>query len=99
MQAVASAEAALGGIDALVFFAGLMRTGMVEATDAETWDTIFSVDARGTFFASKNGTPALERAGGGCFITTSSLAGLRGAPQMTANAATKEAVCQKSTKC
>jgi len=27
-----------------------MRTGMVEATDAETWDSIFSVNARGVVF-------------------------------------------------
>jgi dihydroanticapsin dehydrogenase len=97
MQVVASAEATLGGIDTLVFFAGLMRTGMVEATDAETWDSIFSVNARGTFLAAKHGTPALKRAGGGSFITTSSLAGLRGAPGMTAYAAAKGAVIAFTT--
>jgi dihydroanticapsin dehydrogenase len=91
-ETVAFAESQLGGLDTLVFFAGLMRTGAVEAVDAEIWDAIFNVNARGTFFAAKYGAPALKRAGGGSFITTSSLAGLRGAPGMTAYAAAKGAV-------
>lgn len=96
-ETVAFAEAVLGGIDTLVFFAGLMRTGMVEAVEAETWDSIFSVNARGTFLAAKHGTAALKRAGGGSFITTASLAGLRGAPGMTAYAAAKGAVIAFTT--
>ncbi len=91
-ETVAFAESQLDGLDTLVFFAGLMRTGAVEAVDAEIWDAIFNVNARGTFFAAKYGAPALKRAGGGSFITTSSLAGLRGAPGMTAYAAAKGAV-------
>lgn len=86
------AETQLGGLDTLVFFAGLMRTGAIETVPAGTWDAIFDVNARGTFFAAKHGAAALKRAGGGSFITTASLAGLRGAPGMTAYAAAKGAV-------
>jgi len=95
--AVETAEKELGGLDTLVFLAGLMRTGTVETAGAAIWDAIFDVNARGTFFAAKHGVPALKRAGGGSFITTSSLAGLRGAPGMTAYAAAKGAVIAFTT--
>lgn len=90
--AVGAAEAAMGGIDTLVIFAGLMRTGNVETVESETFDAIFNVNARGTFYAAKHGAPALKRAGGGSLITTASLAGLRGAAGMTVYAAAKGAV-------
>ncbi|QPC95336.1 SDR family oxidoreductase [Mesorhizobium sp. INR15] len=96
-DAVAFAEKQLGGLDTLAFFAGLMRTGAIDTFEAATWDAIFNVNARGTFFAAKYGAAALRRAGGGSFITTSSLAGLRGAPGMTAYAAAKGAVIAFTT--
>lgn len=96
-KAVATAEKEMGGLGTLVCFAGLMRTGDVDKVEAQTWDAIFDVNARGTFFAAKHGTPALRRAGGGSFITTASLAGLRGAPGMTAYAAAKGAVIAFTT--
>ncbi|THF56493.1 SDR family oxidoreductase [Mesorhizobium composti] len=96
-NAVEAAEKEMGGIDTLVYFAGLMRTGTIETVEAETWDAIFTVNARGTFFAAKHGAPALKRAGGGSFITTASLAGLRGAPGMTAYASAKGAVIAFTT--
>ena len=96
-RTVEAAEAKLGGLDTLVFLAGLMRTGAVVDVEAGVWDAIFNVNARGTFFAAKYGAPALKRAGGGSFITTASLAGLRGAPGMTAYAAAKGAVIAFTT--
>ncbi len=89
---IRAAEAEMGGIDTLVVYAGLMRTGNVEDVDSATFDAIFNVNARGTFYAAKHGAPALKRAGGGSLITTSSLAGLRGAAGMTVYAAAKGAV-------
>ena len=70
----------MGGLDTLVVFAGLQRLGHAEGFAAADWDAVFDVNARGTFFAAKYAAPALRRAGGGSIITTSSLAGLRGAP-------------------
>ena len=96
-DAVEAAETEMGGLDTLVYFAGLMRTGNVETVEADIWDAIFNVNARGTFFAAKHGAPALKRAGGGSFITTASLAGLRGAPGMTVYASAKGAVIAFTT--
>ena len=91
-RVVEDAEKSLGGLDTLVFLAGLQRIGHIEAFDSQTWDALFHVNVRGTFFAIKYASPALKRAGGGSIITTSSLAGLRGAAGMTAYAAAKGAV-------
>lgn len=91
-DAVASAESRMGGIDTLVFFAGLQRLGRIEEFSGDEWDAVFDVNARGTFFATKHAVPVIRKAGGGSIITTSSLAGLRGAPGMTGYAAAKGAV-------
>lgn len=91
-DAVAAAESRMGGIDTLVFFAGLQRLGPIEQFSGEDWDAVFDVNARGTFFATKHAVPVIRKAGGGSIITTSSLAGLRGAPGMTGYAAAKGAV-------
>lgn len=95
--AVRDAEAKLGGIDTLVFFAGLMRTGHVEGFDARVWDDIFAVNVRGAFLAAKHAAPAMRRAGGGSIVTTASLAGFRGAPGMSSYASAKGAVIAFST--
>lgn len=95
--AVALAESQLNGLDTIAVFAGMMRTGMVDSFDAATWNSIFNVNAFGTFLVAKYGAPAMARAGGGSLITTASLAGLRGAPGMTAYAASKGAVIAFTT--
>lgn len=91
-DAVAAAESRMVGIDTLVFFAGLQRLGHAEKFSANDWDAVFNVNARGTFLATKYAAPIIRKAGGGSIITTSSLAGLRGAPGMTGYAAAKGAV-------
>ncbi len=91
-EAVSQAERRMGGIDTLVFFAGLQRLGHAEEFSGDDWDAVFEVNARGTFFATKHAVPVIRKAGGGSIITTSSLAGLRGAPGMTGYAAAKGAV-------
>lgn len=89
---VAAAESRMGGIDTLVFFAGLQKLGHAEQFSGDDWDAVFDVNARGTFFATKYAAPVIRNAGGGSIITTSSLAGLRGAPGMTGYSAAKGAV-------
>lgn len=91
-DAVADAERRMGGIDTLVFFAGLQKLGYSEQFAAADWDAVFNVNARGTFLATKYAAPVIRKAGGGSIITTSSLAGLRGAPGMTGYSAAKGAV-------
>ena len=94
---VEEAERRLSGLDTLVCLAGLQRVGYIETFDAATWDALFNVNVRGTFFACKYAAPAIKRAGGGSIVTTSSLAGLRGAAGMVAYASAKGAVIAFTT--
>lgn len=96
-EAVTEAETRLSEINTIVVFAGQMKTGEINSFAAADWDSLFQINVRGTFFVAKHGLPAMIKAGGGSFITTSSLAGLRGAAGMAAYASAKGAVLAFTT--
>jgi NAD(P)-dependent dehydrogenase (short-subunit alcohol dehydrogenase family) len=87
----------LGGLDVLVQNAGLQHSGFVTDFDASKWDALFAVNARGHFFGAKYAIPHLRKSGKGSIINTSSLAGKRGGPGLTAYSASKGAVIAFST--
>ena len=82
----------LGGLDVLVQNAGLQHAGAVTEFDADRWDALFAVNARAHFFGAKFAVPHLRAAGKGAIVNTSSLAGRRGGPGLTAYSASKGAV-------
>lgn len=82
----------MGGLDVLVQNAGLMESGAIEDIDAARFDRLFSVNVRALFLGAKHAVPHLRRSGRGSIINTASLAGKRGAPGLTAYAASKGAV-------
>jgi dihydroanticapsin dehydrogenase len=82
----------LGGLDVLCQNAGAQFSGAVTDFPAEKWDLLFAVNARAHFFGAKHAVPHLRAAGKGSIINTSSLAGKRGGPGMTAYSASKGAV-------
>lgn len=87
----------LGGLDVLCQNAGLQHSGPVTSFDAAKWDALFAVNARAHFFGAKYAVPHLRRSGKGSIINTSSLAGKRGGPGMTAYSASKGAVIAFTT--
>lgn len=87
----------LGGLDVLAQNAGLQHSGFVTDFDASRWDALFAVNSRAHFFGAKYAVPHLRKAGKGSIINTSSLAGQRGGPGMTAYSASKGAVIAFST--
>ncbi len=87
----------LGGLDALCQNAGLQHSGKVTEFDQERWDALFAVNSRAHFFGAKHAVAHLRAAGGGSIVNTSSLAGQRGGPGMTAYSASKGAVIAFST--
>ena len=89
---IASSVDWLGGLDVLVQNAGLQHSGAVTAFDAARWDALFAVNVRAHFFGAKYAVPHLRAAGKGSIVNTSSLAGKRGGPGMTAYSASKGAV-------
>ncbi len=88
---IASAVEWLGGLDVLVQNAGMQFSGPVTEFDADKWDTLFAVNARGHFFGAKYAVPHLRKSGKGSIINMSSIAGRRGGPGMTAYSASKGA--------
>lgn len=82
----------LGGLDAGFFNAGLQRSGSVTDFATSDWDALFSVNPRHCFLGAKYLTPHLRQNGSGAMVFTSSLAGVKGGPGMTAYSASKGAI-------
>lgn len=94
---IAEAAAAMGGLDALVQNAGLQYSAPVTEFDEARWDRLFAVNVRAQFFGAKHAIPHLRKSGKGTIINTSSLAGKRGGPGLTAYSASKGAVIAFTT--
>lgn len=82
----------MGGLDAAFFNAGLQRSGTVTEFEVEDWDALFRVNPRHCFLGTKYTVPHLRENGGGAIVLTSSLAGVKGGPGMTAYSASKGAI-------
>lgn len=90
---VQAAQARFGGLDIAVLNAGI--EGDVQPItdyDADTFDRVMAVNVRGVWLGLKYCIPAIARRGGGSIVITSSVAGLRGAQNMSAYCASKHAV-------
>jgi 3-oxoacyl-[acyl-carrier protein] reductase len=82
-QAVAAAEAALGGVDTIVGVAGVELYGgrgddRVDRLEFGAWQATIDINLTGMFLTLKHGSRALIRAGGGAIIVTGSPTGIRG---------------------
>jgi NAD(P)-dependent dehydrogenase (short-subunit alcohol dehydrogenase family) len=94
--AVAVAEARYGKLDVLVNNAGILgMPGILEETE-EHWNQVIAVNQTGVFLGMRAAIPALQRAGGGSIVNTSSIWGLVGAEEYIAYQATKGAVALMS---
>ena len=88
---VGRAIAALGGLDVLVNSAGIYREIAIADVDQAHWAETMAVNVAGTFFCSQAALPAL-RASRGSIVNLGSDAGLVGAANAVAYAASKGAV-------
>jgi len=78
---VDTAAKEFGRLDILINNAGttvFVDHGDLEAVEDPDWDRIFAVNLKGPFYCSRAARPALEAAGGGEIVMTSSIAGLVG---------------------
>ncbi|MBW9122319.1 SDR family oxidoreductase [Microbacterium trichothecenolyticum] len=91
--AVATTEAAFGGVNAVVANAGLASypTPADEVSD-ELFDLIYAVNVKGAWNTVRAAVPALRRAGGGSVVLTGSIMGERTRPGQAAYASSKAAV-------
>lgn len=79
-----------GGIDILCSNAGIFPSARVEEMSQEDWDTVNSVNLKGTFFAVKACLPAMKKKKQGRILLTSSITGpITGYPGWAHYGATK----------
>ncbi len=92
---VARAEQELGGVDILVNNAGTTRfvplPNIEELHDAD-WDTIFQLNVKGAFYATRACVPAMRRRGEGLVVNVASVAGHTGAGSSIPYAVSKGAM-------
>ncbi|MFE6865579.1 SDR family NAD(P)-dependent oxidoreductase [Kitasatospora sp. NPDC057692] len=86
---VAEAVALLGGLDALVNAAGILRSAHTHETSLEFWNRIVAVNLTGTFLMTREALPALLAGGKGVVVNFSSTSATFAHPYMAAYAATK----------
>ena len=83
-------------VDILVNNAGIWRPGRVTDLDEETWDRVLDTNLKSVFLVSKHILPVMIQAGGGVVINVASVAGLVGAPEASAYAASKGGIVNLS---
>lgn len=89
---VQAALARFGKIDVLINNAGIFHPNSIAQTSAADFDLHYRVNQRGTFLGMKSVVETMKAGGGGSIVNISSLAGLRGYPDMIAYCGTKWAI-------
>jgi 2-hydroxycyclohexanecarboxyl-CoA dehydrogenase len=90
--AVAAAREAHGPIHVLVNSAGIAGFAPLIDLDEATWDHMLGVHLRGTYLCCRAVLPDMLAAGWGRIVNLSSVAGVRGGPQLCHYAAAKAGV-------
>ncbi|MGO4420668.1 SDR family NAD(P)-dependent oxidoreductase, partial [Streptomyces sp. MCAF7] len=86
---VTDAVAGLGGLDALVNVAGMLRGAHTHACSLELWNRVIAVNLTGTFLVTRAALPALLETGRGVVVNFSSTSAQFAHPFMAAYSASK----------
>ncbi|MDP3738573.1 MAG: glucose 1-dehydrogenase [Hyphomonadaceae bacterium] len=89
---VGGIEKEFGRLDILVNNAGIAVSGMVTDLTFDDWKRQQSVNVDSVFLGTRAALPLMRKGKGGSIINISSIAGLRGAPRLSAYCASKGAV-------
>jgi NAD(P)-dependent dehydrogenase (short-subunit alcohol dehydrogenase family) len=93
IEVVAEVEKRYGRLDILVSNAGIgISVPSITDMTLEDWRRQNAINLDGVFLSVKHCLPAMRKTGGGSIVMMSSLAGLRGAPGLSAYSATKGGV-------
>ncbi|MFJ8719528.1 SDR family NAD(P)-dependent oxidoreductase [Streptomyces violaceus] len=93
-RAVQSAIKIFGGLDILVNNAGRTLNKPITDTTAEDWDAVMAVNARGSFFCTREAFRAMKARGGGAIVSTGSYTCTVALPEGAAYSASKGALAQ-----
>jgi 3(or 17)beta-hydroxysteroid dehydrogenase len=96
-EVIGEVETRFGALNILVNNAGILgpvKAASPEDTPFANWKKVFAVNVDSVFLGCQAAIPAMRRAGGGCIINVSSIAGLLASPHATAYGASKAAVTQ-----
>ena len=91
-EVVATTTDAFGGLHILVNNAGIGIGGSILEMTLEDWQRQQAINLDGVFLGLKHGIPAMRDSGGGSIINISSVAGIKGSPNLSAYNATKGGV-------
>jgi 3-hydroxybutyrate dehydrogenase len=86
---VERAQAEFGWVEVLVNNAGILHTGLVEATPVAKWDAVLAVNLSSAFHAIRAVLPSMKTAKSGRIINVASALGLVGAADYAAYATSK----------
>lgn len=90
--AFARAREHFGHVHILVNNAGQAASAKFTDTDAALWNRIMAVNVTGTYLCTLQAVPDMLQIGFGRIVNVASIAGLRGAPYISAYVASKHAV-------
>jgi NAD(P)-dependent dehydrogenase (short-subunit alcohol dehydrogenase family) len=91
-RAMADIKARLGRIDALINIAGGFRWETIENGDIAAWDSLYAINVKTAFNASKAALPYLLESGAGRIVNVGANAAIKAAAGMGAYAASKAGV-------
>jgi NAD(P)-dependent dehydrogenase (short-subunit alcohol dehydrogenase family) len=83
-------------VDILVNNAGIWRPGRVVDLDEETWDSVLDTNLKGTYLVSRHFLPGMMERKHGVVINVASVAGMVGAREASAYAASKGGIINLS---
>jgi 3-hydroxybutyrate dehydrogenase len=89
---VAAVVSALGAVDVLVNNAGVAESAPLARTDPDLWERHLRVNVTGPYLVTRQVLPGMLERRWGRVINVASLAGLYGAPYVTAYTASKHAL-------
>jgi 3-hydroxybutyrate dehydrogenase len=89
---IKGAIAEFGAIDILVNNAGIQHVAPVDDFPVARWDAILAINLSAAFHTVRAALPAMKKKGWGRIVNIASVAGLQGAPYVTAYTASKHAL-------
>lgn len=92
VEVIAQITDRFGRLDGLVNNAGCGSMRNIEEETLEGWRLVHAVNTESVFLGCKHAVRSMKKTGGGAIVNVSSVAGLRGAPDLPAYCSSKGAV-------